>query len=599
ATLHAWGRDLSPGRIDRILATPLSSNPLFLKTVLEELRYSATELRLDERLEFYLQAPDVPGLFTRVLDRLEADCGADFTRDALSLIWASRSGLEEAELLRATQALPIVWSALRNNLNDALREQDGRITFSHNYLRNAVEMRYLTTPGLKRKAHLAIADLFSSCQPDERQAEEQLYQLRMAEDWTQLEHVLVDMERLPFNATRGPVELTGYWRVLQSHGRDPEALLLDAYEAYAQDPPSERMLVTGILLNSLLWDFGSRSARSEQHARRIAAGVAAAMGEEHNASIDTAAHLSLLLRARDDLAGARDAEQHILGIRRRVLGEQHDETLSAMNNLALTLETMGDLAGAQELQEKVLALRLETLGEAHVRTAQSMNNLALTVRARGDYRRARDLHARAHALFRRLKGADDPESLRAASNLIRSLSAAGQEAEARDLAEATFVTVSAVLGPEHPDTLTVMSNLAVCRQEAGDAQGALELSERCLELTAARSGPQHSDTLTCMSNLATVLDDLGDHRRALELLEKVVERNTVHLGADHPDTLVSKGNLAMICSHAGDHTRALHLLSEVGETRVRTLGEDHPSTLMAIANLASIYVVAKDFEFAR
>jgi hypothetical protein len=39
---------IKPLRIDRILANPLSSNPLFLKTVLEELRYSATELRLDE-----------------------------------------------------------------------------------------------------------------------------------------------------------------------------------------------------------------------------------------------------------------------------------------------------------------------------------------------------------------------------------------------------------------------------------------------------------------------------------------------------------------------------------------------------------------------
>ena len=48
----------------------------------------------------------------------------------------------------------------------------------------------------------------------------------------------------------------------------------------------------------------------------------------------------------------------------------------SMNNLADTLRAQGDLNGARELQEKVLEIRRRILGEEHPDTLTSMNNLA-------------------------------------------------------------------------------------------------------------------------------------------------------------------------------------------------------------------------------
>ena len=57
--LSHWGRDLSDRHSEAILSHPLAGEPLFLKTVLEELRYSATHDRLNERLSYYLGANDM------------------------------------------------------------------------------------------------------------------------------------------------------------------------------------------------------------------------------------------------------------------------------------------------------------------------------------------------------------------------------------------------------------------------------------------------------------------------------------------------------------------------------------------------------------
>jgi Tetratricopeptide repeat len=47
------------------------------------------------------------------------------------------------------------------------------------------------------------------------------------------------------------------------------------------------------------------------------------------------------------------------------LGEDHPDTLGSMNNLAETLRSQGDLTGARELQEQVLSICRRVSGEEH------------------------------------------------------------------------------------------------------------------------------------------------------------------------------------------------------------------------------------------
>ena len=344
--LRSWGRALSPARTERILASPLSGSPLFLKTLLDELRVASVENELNARLDDYLAAHDIPDLLGRVLQRLEGDCGDDFVSAAISLIWASRAGLEESEIITITGAAPLAWASLRNGLGDALRDPAGRIAFSHDFLRQAVEARYLETDDAQRTAHLVIADHFEQLEPGARQAEELPYQLGSAQAWDRLAALLTDLDRFELLRTRGDGELLSWWMPLIERALDPEQLLCSAIEART----------------------GETSDWSPKE-------------------VDLALELTAFLRFAGRMGAAHELiSEKIVSVCERILGPEHPCTLVALNNLALVLKGRGDFKGALEAQAKATEAIGRGTGYYHVAAITALNNLALALHAVGDYK---------------------------------------------------------------------------------------------------------------------------------------------------------------------------------------------------------------------
>src|SRR4051794_12246933 len=78
------------------------------------------------------------------------------------------------------------------------------------------------------------------------------------------------------------------------------------------------------------------------------------LGKKHPETLRAMSNLAQMLKAQDDLAGARNLQEQVLVAFRQLLGEEHPDTLAGMNNLAATRYAQGDLAGARQLQEQVL-----------------------------------------------------------------------------------------------------------------------------------------------------------------------------------------------------------------------------------------------------
>ena len=191
---------------------------------------------------------------------------------------------------------------------------------------------------------------------------------------------------------------------------------------------------------------------------------------------------------------ARELQEKVLEISRRILGEEHPDTLTSMNNLADTLRVQGDLNGARELHEKVLEIRRRILGEEHPDTLTSMNNLADTLRDQGDLNGARGLQEKVLEISRRILGEEHPDTLTSMNNLADTLWAQGDLNRARELHEKVLEIRRRILGEEHPDTLTSMNNLADTLRAQGDLNGARGLQEKALEIRQAHSGrraPRH------------------------------------------------------------------------------------------------------------
>jgi nephrocystin-3 len=121
---------------------------LTVKTLLDDLRATGIDRELDRQIGDYLQAPDIPTLLVKIIARYEHDYDRDrpgLVREALSLVWAARRGLTEAELLRCLRPdrlpqLPLaVWTPLRLAMDEGLTDRDGILGFGHAFIRDEAE----------------------------------------------------------------------------------------------------------------------------------------------------------------------------------------------------------------------------------------------------------------------------------------------------------------------------------------------------------------------------------------------------------------------------------------------------------------------------
>ena len=594
--LEAWGGNLSQERVARIIAHPLAGVPLFLKIVLEELRFSAIHDRLDARIHFYLGARDMPDLFARFLERLEEDNGADLVSRLLTPVWASRAGLEEADIVAVAGVAPLAWAHVHNGLGDAVRDQQGRITFSHDFLRQAVVERYVPAPEAQRGAHLRLADHFEAGPRDARQAEEVPFQLRAAEAWKRLEQALLDLDCLKLLRTRGDVELLGYWLPLSERGRDPETLLCATFAARAGNVArwTEADLELASALGEFLDAAGARGRPLQELGERRTEAYARILGADHPSALTSANNLAQTLLARGDLAGAERLFARVLAVRTRVLGPDHVDTLSALNNLAQAVTQRGDLARAQALQQQVLDADMRVLGADHPDTLTSRNNLAHILSERGDSAGAQALLEAVFEKAARVLGPEHPDTLSCAHNLASAHKARGDLTKAQEAFERILAARLRLFGPDHPHTLTSVNNLAGTLIARGDMAGARAMQERVLEATTRIGGVEHPDTLIAINNLAQTIDDLGDRDAAQSLFRRAVDGMASHLGAAHPSTLSAINNLAQSLKKSGDIKGALKLEQELLATRQRVSGPDHPNTLTVMSNLAQTHLEAGD-----
>ena len=71
--LAQFRKRLENKQVDEIAAAGQTSNPLFLKALLDELRIFGIYEKLNKQIHYYLQSGTVEGLYQRILERLEQD----------------------------------------------------------------------------------------------------------------------------------------------------------------------------------------------------------------------------------------------------------------------------------------------------------------------------------------------------------------------------------------------------------------------------------------------------------------------------------------------------------------------------------------------
>lgn len=332
-TLSRFTKQLARDLRAKVVQAPASGNPLFVRTLLEELRRHAEFETLSPLVNQYLEAKDAAGLYDRILARYESDYERDrpgLVRDAMSYLAAGRDGLSENELLSllgGAEAMPrAYWSPLYLALSGTLVDRGGALGFAHQTLREAVERRYFRDGSARQQAHARLARFFgngSSPVSERRRVRELTWQLSRAGDWNALGAVLADPSYLA--------------------------------RAWAQDR-------SDLLARVDEWARGAKRGVGDIFAPVVA--TPQAYPVTHVGVV-----AEILVRGGDRRAGVA-LQDHMIA-RLRACGDARDLAV-ALNNRALTAADAGEHARAVELHEEQLRL-LERAGDRSAVAAARVN----------------------------------------------------------------------------------------------------------------------------------------------------------------------------------------------------------------------------------
>lgn len=586
--LNIYRKKLSPALRDQIADAPGCANPLFLRTVLDELRQFGDFDRLPEKVHEYLKADNPAALFRHVIRRWSTDFhgGRDIVTRSLRFLWAARQGLSESEWLEllADERGPMdrqSWRPLFLATVAHLTQHTGLWVPGHDFLRQAIEDELLPSAEDGESAHLAIANYFDD-HPSQRgissrKAAEWPFQLHAARAWDRLGDCLT---RIPLFLTlykpETQWELTRYWHPLRQAGRNMGEDYASACSRWLKIPENSRDHVIPALVGQFLSDNGLYSS-AEPLLRQAHKICQRSLGPAHRDTLVIANNLASLLQLKGDHRTAEPLLRKALEASRRALGPDHPSTLVTANNLAFLLERMGRYADAESLHRRTLETRERASGPDHPETLTSASNLALVLEKRGDYAGAEALHCRALDARARVLGPEHPDTLMSVNGLAYALERKGDFAGAEPLYRQALEINERVLGPEHPNTLVNICCLAGLLQRKGDLEGAETLFRRALEANVRALGAEHPDTLASMQSLADVLERRGHPAEARPLRVRRLK-----VLANKPEATPQDLRMCALDSYIlGDYPMAQELLR-----RVLDAGFEIPGTACHLARIA-------------
>ena len=609
--LRKYRKSLTPEQEQSMLSHPRTGNPLFLRTLLEELRVSGVHEGLEERIRVLLAAPtykrvgarlDVDDVFEHVLERVEADTVAQHVRATMVAIWASRAGLTQDELLRIANVTPAQWAAVQLQLNEMLLESGGRWTFSHHYMRKAVQDRYALVGKARLQAHRTLAESFAHLPVDARVLEELPWQWERADEKERLKECLTDCAMFLPLLERDTYELLAYWVRL---GADVNAEYEAAWQRWGLKEQVEltasslaRFLKTAGYYTDLVFALEKEVVRLRREN----------LGEYHPDTLEAMTNLSSSFYLISDLKEAIRIQEEVVRLSRENLEEYHPVTVMFIPLLAFYYSTVGRIEEAIEMIEEPLRLGREKLGHDHPRILFMMLNLSFLY---SDSRRLEfaEEHFRLH---NEKLGVDHPVTLTACTHRAEILVDLGRIEEAIAILENVLRLSRVTLGDDHCDTLRAMKSLAKAYSEADDdtdnyeiKEKAMTLSGEVLDLVSKKLGEEHPDTLTAMLNYAdarhSYKSEIEFSYSAMKTHEEVLYLRRKKLGHDHPDTLEVMHSLSIYCRYilkaATSSYRldeAIGILESVLHLSREKLGEDHSDTLEAMKSLAQAYSEADD-----
>jgi len=604
--LARFNKKLPKQMVKQVQTTPLATNPLFLRTLAEELRLFGVHEELQNRLDYYLLSQTIDDLFERVIERIETDCDPKLVRNALTAIWASRSGLAETELmlilgrdqsgtvnlgdgdegLAEPISLPhAFWAPIRNALDDMLIEMNGRITFAHDYVRLAVRDRYLPTADGQRRAHRKLGQWFSEQAPSFRRAEEEPYQWRKAALWRNLYSCLTESANFEsLVQQRGCHEVFAYWLDWEkATNRTMDMALEAAWRRWALPATSYETAKAGLLVQKLLMYAGRYVVFAEQ-VGTLAVNILERLPGHHAATVEAISILSKLHHIRAEYDKALQ-----LG-RRAVSDAKHDsaESISCWVNFADICLALDRHSDAETAYEHAVTAAEKLLGKNSPEANFSRLSQAWLFYALGDYGKSERSFRVAYDSLAISLGPFDPRTSQAANNLALLNFNLCRFDEAERLAQLALISDTALFGPKHWSPSLFALNLSWVLHAKGATVLALDLLKTAIVGLEKNLGASHPTWALAKSTQGWYLQVAGKFEASRLSYELAIKTLITSVGIGHADLIEPIEGLGWLSLREGDSVTAGMHFERANALVLSIYGERHPCGCLPSCGLALV-----------
>lgn len=501
--LARFNKKLPGQMVEQVQRHPLATNPLFLRTLAEELRLFGVHEALQKRLDHYLRSQTIDDLFERVLERVEKDCGKKQVKAAMTSIWASRAGLTEKEILGIAELSPALWATMRHMLDEALLESNGRITFAHDYLKVGVCDRYLDTLAKQRTIHRQLARWFSNRPSDARRAEEAPYQFGQAQDWPALRRIVCEHDTFSTLVdSRGTPELLGYWNQLEQAGMGgPENTYKHVWRRWKRDLDTKCLADIARQLTFFLYQCGNFSVFAIEVAKTSIELSKQVHGELHSQTGYRMSDLGLLLQEVHRLEDALNWSLSALDVVKRN-GASLEDLSKQMSNVARVLQAQGNLAEASNAFTQALnGLKQATPTQNDESVAILHNNLAMLHHDKGDFSESQHHYEQALKTLRKVSGATTPLFGIVSKNLGCLLQDLGEHKRALSVLLRARIVLAGSLGTSHIECAYTESRIGISLYKLNRFDEAVACFERAYALVSRVFESSHPELISSLNNL--------------------------------------------------------------------------------------------------
>jgi nephrocystin-3 len=592
--LSNYTKQLESGLQQRILEHEMSSSPLFLRVLLEELRKCAWHDTLHEQLEFYLANQSIDGLYVKLIERLERDGYGEAARKALTALWASRAGLRETELMEITGLKPLEWAPIELTLESHLREDNGRLTFANDYFRKAIHFYYLDADASALQTRNLIVENLSRAGYNDYSGQdwmELFWQLHATLDGDRYYTVFQDKQALiGLLKTVGAQHTLRYWSEacrLSKRTISIESAIRPLVEYYECSWLEEKRIQnTGDLVN-ILELLRLEGSGNGDLATRACDLYTRACKDQSTTSRELLAIRELLA----DSKNSRDSYALYKQLR-SVYETQYAYSLSDRLRISLKCAKVLAVSGnyvesssqCQEVEDLArLGLRLNPPEkiELHCRLADVYRQMFEDTAA---IRLLEEAEEMCNFYF----GRKSLKRLEILMLLIALDKGRNKELFAMRCQEA-FELSEFNLGLIHPICIACQENLA----ELESSKKKIQTCSRLLELKEARYGADSAEYLFSWACLAVQHLRHGMHEEAMHMISTCYQRHCSHFGEDTEPTLALAFYYSIACLVSGRTSDGLILFSKSLMIPTATLEQSrremNKQTAERIEDFASFY----------